>query len=83
MDTTDRTCEEHLEWCKTRALELVEQGDWRGALDSMARDLRKHPDTAEHEGLAFGRVLLLEGHLATAEDMRQFIEGFLILSLDQ
>jgi len=35
----------HLRWCKDRALEYVELGDWNHAISSMISDLRKHPET--------------------------------------
>jgi hypothetical protein len=38
-------CAEHLEWCKSRALEYLEQGDLLQAHASMISDLSKHPET--------------------------------------
>ena len=39
------TRDEHLAWCKRRALEYVDAGDLTRAVASMASDLKSHPDT--------------------------------------
>jgi hypothetical protein len=39
------TRDEHLAWCKRRALEYVDTGDLTHAVASMASDLKTHPDT--------------------------------------
>ena len=70
------TREEHLEWCKKRALEYVDQGDMSQAFASMGSDLNKHPETKEHIGMYLGMALLMAGHLSTPMEMRRFIEGF-------
>jgi hypothetical protein len=67
---------EHLAWCKTRALEYVDQGDASGAFASMASDLGKHPDTQGHIGIELGMLQLMGGMLSTPHEMRRFIEGF-------
>jgi len=67
---------EHLAWCKKRALEYVEQGDFPQALASMGSDLNKHPETAGHVGISFGIILMMNGKLNTALEMKKFIEGF-------
>lgn len=66
---------EHLAWCKQRALEYVDAGDLQNAYASMASDLGKHPETAGHPGIELGMMQLVTGHLRTASDMRDFIEG--------
>lgn len=68
--------EEHLGWCKKRALEYVDMGDLPNAFGSMLSDLKKHPDTANHIGLTLGMGLKVSGKLNTAESMREFIEDF-------
>jgi len=70
------TRQEHLDWCKKRALEYVDAGDQRQAFASMASDLGKHPDTAGHTAIQLGMMLLMGGHLDTPEKMREFINGF-------
>ena len=68
--------QEHLEWCKKRALEYVDMGDLAQAFASMASDLRKHPETENHAGIELGVASMFAGHLATPEKMRKFINGF-------
>ncbi len=67
---------EHLAWCKQRALEYVEAGDLQGAFASMGSDLRKHPDTADHDAQMLGMMLMMNGHLDTQAKMRDWITGF-------
>lgn len=70
------TRQEHLEWCKKRALEYVDNNDLTHAYASMASDLRKHPETEMHAGIELGMGLLVAKQLDTQEEMRKFIEGF-------
>jgi hypothetical protein len=37
--------EDHIQWCKDRALAYVELGDSNQAIASMISDLKKHPET--------------------------------------
>jgi hypothetical protein len=67
---------EHLDWCKQRALAYIDAGDTPKAFTSMASDLSKHPETADHGALQFGMLLLMSGHLNSPEQMREFINGF-------
>jgi hypothetical protein len=39
------TRDEHIAWCKKRALEYVEGGNLSHAVANMASDLKTHPDT--------------------------------------
>lgn len=68
--------QEHLAWCKARAMEYVDAGDNAQALASMTSDLGKHPETAGHPAIELGMTLLLAGHLSTRQQMRRFIDGF-------
>jgi hypothetical protein len=74
IDTSARA--KHLAWSKTRALEYVDAGDVQGAFASMISDLNKHAETAGHQGAELGALLMMGGHLSTAREMREFIEGF-------
>ena len=67
---------EHLAWCKRRALRYVEENDLTNAFASMASDLRKHPETDSHIAIQLGTALMMGGHLNTQKEMRKFIEGF-------
>ena len=70
------TRQEHLDWCKKRALEYCVMGDVQQAFASMGSDLGKHPETLNHSGITLGMGLLIIGDLNTPEKMRRFIEGF-------
>jgi len=72
MSEERTTRSEHLEWCKSRALEYLGAGDRHGAMMSMLSDLGKHPDTTGLQGM--GVMIMLTAH--TDEDARRFIEGF-------
>ena len=67
---------EHVAWCKQRALEYCDAGDLTSAFNSMASDLGKHPETANHIGIQLGMMEMLSGRLRTIAEMRKFIEGF-------
>jgi len=67
--------QEHLRWCKDRALAYVDAGDNNQAFASLIQDLNLHPDTQGHSASELGMMLLISGHLTTARDMRDFIEG--------
>ena len=70
------TRDEHLAWCKERALDLCKQGDLPQAFASMMSDLRKHPGTEDHGVMELGAMLMNGGHLGTRIQMEKFIEGF-------
>jgi hypothetical protein len=76
-----QTREQHLQWCKKRALALIGGGSQKEiseAYASMLSDLGKHPDTSSSVETAFmlGTPLSLGGHLSTKEKMEEFINGF-------
>jgi hypothetical protein len=69
-----RTREEHLDFCKRRALEYLDAGDLVNAVTSMGSDLDKHPETR-----ASAELVLLGGMYALNQDaagVRRWIEGF-------
>ena len=70
------TREEHLDWCKRRAIEYCDAGDPKQAFTSMCSDLRTHPELERHSAMELGMMLLMGGHLSTVEEMRKFILGF-------
>lgn len=70
------TREEHLQWCKQRALQYVDRGDAMNGLTSMFSDLDKHPETKDHKGTQIGVMLMMTGALSTPAEARRFIEGF-------
>ena len=49
--------EDHMAWCKERALEYVDQNDNQQAFASMMSDLGKHEETAGHAAIGLGMAL--------------------------
>lgn len=70
------TRQEHLEWCKRRALEYVDVGDCHQAYASFISDMSKHDETKDHVALQLGMMLMMSGQLGSSEKMREFILGF-------
>ena len=70
------TRQEHVQWCKNRALQYVDAGDLNQGYASMIYDLGKHPETKNHPAAQLGMMLLMGGKLNTKQEMRKFIEGF-------
>jgi len=72
----DQTREEHLAWCKARALEELNNSSptaITNAFASMSSDLSKHEGTEDSVQIC---VLLGMAHMDSKESMRRFIEGF-------
>lgn len=71
------TREEHLNWCKRRALEYLDRGDLTNAVSSMGSDLGKHAETRPLVSnpylLLLGMQYVLSYDVAGA---RTWIEGF-------
>ena len=67
---------EHLFWCKKRALEYVDKGELQEAFLSMTSDMSKHDQTKTHAALDTMRSMYFGRLLETPEEMRKFIEGF-------
>jgi predicted YcjX-like family ATPase len=75
------TRDEHLKWCKQRALEYLQPGQYFSlddAMASMASDLGKHEETRRDHQSTIGLMFSLHsaGQLSTADKMREFINGF-------
>lgn len=70
------TRQEHLEWCKKRAIEYVDDGDTTSAFVSMLSDLNKHPETEGYSAIQLGMMLMMAGQLLSPEAMKKFINGF-------
>jgi hypothetical protein len=70
-----RTYDEHIEWCKQRAMEYLNRGDLVNAVASMTSDLNKHNGTRNINAY----ILLLGAMRAQEQDadgVRRWIEGF-------
>lgn len=71
------TRDEHMAWCKKRAMEYVEIGDYNNAVTSMLSDLSKHEETrASANGVlaSLGMLELMKG--PTKESITKYIQGF-------
>ena len=66
----------HLQWCKDRAYEYLDNNDVPQAWASFASNMSKHEETANHMALNMGTAIILAGHYKSVDDMRHFIEGF-------
>jgi secreted PhoX family phosphatase len=67
--------DEHLKWCKQRALNYLNDGDLRGAFTSMLSDMEKHEETKGINAalLALGTMYVQQYDI---DGMRRWIEGF-------
>jgi hypothetical protein len=72
------TRDEHLEFCKRRALEYLDRAnDPRNAFTSMLSDLRKHPELENHAGVRIGvGFMCLPGWIDNPHEVRRWIVGF-------
>ncbi len=71
------TRQEHLDWCKQRALEYIDRGDVVNGITSMCSDLEKHDETRGHKGIQIGiMMLMLPGKSSDIAWARHFINGF-------
>lgn len=70
------TREEHLAWCKKRAMEYVETGHLQDAVVSMLSDLNKHPDLAKSCEKWAGPLGLWALMRKDRQRVVDFIQGF-------
>lgn len=70
------TRDEHLSWCKTRALQVLDSGDVAGAMASMMSDLGKWDRPLYQPPML--SVLMMDAmkFRQTPAQMRDWIEGF-------
>ena len=72
-----RPRDEHLDWCKQRALVYLDAGDSRQAFTSMLSDLGKHPELENHVGCRIGVwYMLVPGWIDNVVEVRRWIVGF-------
>lgn len=67
--------QEHLDWCKQRALEYLNRNEPMKAWTSFGSDMNKHDETRDHMDLFVGMEMLINGRLGTCEDVRKFIDA--------
>ncbi len=68
-----RTREEHIAWCKERALQYIKLNDATSAVSSMLSDLSKHTET---EKIGKGMALIGMFYAQDILQAKKFIEGF-------
>jgi hypothetical protein len=68
------TRDEHLQACKERALEYLDDGDVRNAIASMLSDLNKHPGTRPTPQIVKLGVMVAGG--SDMDTARRFITDF-------
>lgn len=68
--------EEHLQWCKNRAIKHLDRNDIKNAFKSFTLDMMEHEETREHPALELGLILKTNKHLDTVDKMKRWIEGF-------
>lgn len=71
-----KTREEHIAWCKQRALEYVDAGDLANAVTSMGSDLQKHPQTHGASTAVLLRLGMMYYDQGDPVAVRRWIEGF-------
>ena len=70
------TRSEHLQRCKDRAIEYINNGDIQQGITSMMSDLTKHPETENHAGIGLAMGFLMIGKPSTISEAEKFINGF-------
>jgi hypothetical protein len=70
------TREEHLAWCKQRALAYIDRGEIKEGLTSMMSDMEKHPETSCPSLHTMTAGLMMIGDLNTIAKARRHIEGY-------
>jgi Tfp pilus assembly protein PilF len=66
--------DEHLAWCRERALEYLNRGDYQNAVTSMLSDLAKHREWADSPVLSTMALLYMVS--PTIDTARRIINGF-------
>ena len=70
------TRQEHIKWCKQRALEYLEPGQFYSVADavaSMGSDLRKHDEVGDMSALTMLGIMEIQNGEGA---VRKWIEGF-------
>jgi len=71
-----KTREEHLAWCKQRALEYIDRGDIQNGITSMMSDMNKHEETRAPALDQLALMMLMSGNLNSVHEARKFINGY-------
>jgi hypothetical protein len=67
--------DEYVKWCKSRAMDLVKNGDLLGGVTSMISDMDKRDDTKLGPALT---PLGLHAAMSATRGDRQFVERFIL-----
>ena len=71
------TRQEHLQWCKNRALKYTATGELQNAVASMGSDLKKHPETTNNADVLVSLALMqFLNNSATKDSIEYWINGF-------
>lgn len=68
--------QQHLDWSKKRAIDILESGDTHGAFASFLSDMQKHEELKNHMAIDMGIGLMMAGNLTTKQEMKNHIEGY-------
>lgn len=70
--------QDHTRWAKQRALELLEQGNLKKAIDSMVSDLAKDPTRPPDQVsmLTMMGMITRDDPALDEQKVKEFIEGF-------
>ncbi len=73
-----RTRAEHIQFCKERAMALVNDGDLLQAVTSMMSDLTKHPETQHSSEVlaALGLLAMQQAQSGDRREVERYIQGF-------
>ena len=73
-----RTRQEHLQFCKERAMEYVNRGELLEGVTSMMSDINKHPETADKGGVlaALGLMACQQAQAGDRAGVVRYIQGF-------
>jgi hypothetical protein len=71
-----KTREEHLAWCKQRALEYIDRGEIQEGITSMMSDMNKHEETRAPALDKLALMMLMSGQLNSVHEARKFINGY-------
>jgi hypothetical protein len=74
------TRDEHMAWCKERAIKYLDSGDLVNAMASFTSDMSKHPETDQYMcSPAISMLAVVDGFGAVryndARRLRRFVEG--------
>lgn len=70
------TRDEHLAWCKKRALKYLDRGDVPNAIASMMSDMQKHDETKFDSDSILSAMGMMAAMSGDPNEARRYIVGF-------